>query len=251
MAEDLFDKVTVTYFDQIERQIQLAATKAALLVTADSLLLTVYVRITDRFQIFSSQAIPGEYKIIFSLAGALLIGALVAALLAIMPRLRPPRQESVFYYWSVAGMEETAYAAKLQQLQSNSNELTKELAFRIHGKARWLKQTFIRIKISIWLAITGAFACSLVFAVMIGKTGGIVQKPPIVDGSAQGTSQTSAPSPSVVVTCGNNSITREPLTVPIRDPIVIQQPAPACDCSCGACPPPAKPGVGKRSRCDR
>jgi hypothetical protein len=165
--------VAATYFEHVERQIALAATKAQLLIASISILITTYVRIIVDLKFFpkvsnaAANGVLSEYcSWIFVLAGVLLLLGLIAALSATVPRItigttidklrdtmlasvkeghdeKKSIKDLIHFYDHDANisLDEYVEAAKSQ----TPEELERNLHTQTWGKSVWLRRINLRV----------------------------------------------------------------------------------------------------------
>jgi hypothetical protein len=151
--------VALTHFEHVERQVQLAATKASLIVAAVALMLNAYVKVANDYEIFFNlDIVAGRW---FMLGGVLLIVGLIAALLAVFPKTwsRSPYVK-VLYYASVAATPEQRYIDVFYR--KTDAALDEELLREVYGKSRWLRCMFFLTSLSIGAIVLGIAICVLV-----------------------------------------------------------------------------------------
>lgn len=152
--------VALSYFDHVERQIQLAVTKASFLVAAVSILLTAYLRVVVDLRFFSSLESAAFRGVIsevayrastatFLICGLCLVSALVCAILGTLPKVLPNRKgrpddhevgNNVLFYGFIATLTPTQFyeAFKLERHE----QLQRDLLLQACGKARWLRHMY-------------------------------------------------------------------------------------------------------------
>jgi hypothetical protein len=152
--------VALSYFEHVERQIQLAVTKASFLVAALSILLTAYLRAVVDLRFFGSlesavrkgdigEAAYHASTATFMLCGVFLVSALVCAILGTLPKVLPNRRggpddhaigNNVLFYGFIATLTPTKFyeAFKLERHE----QLERDLLLQACGKAKWLRHMY-------------------------------------------------------------------------------------------------------------
>jgi len=139
-------------FDHSESTVAFGDTKAALLLTADSILLTGLGWAVDKFATTTAALWTS------AAAASLLVVGMVTVLLAISPNPKHffgsvDEGGGHLTFSPIARNYEFAdqYVDALRQLDDRAIEA--ELFIAIHGKARWAQKKFWRLLLSVWLTI--------------------------------------------------------------------------------------------------
>jgi hypothetical protein len=180
-SEERLEKIALNYFDHIERQIQLVATKATILLAAAALVLGVYIKYATDNDIFPVATATKTAVFLFFLSGGLLLWGLLAALIAIWPRTTVDKPSALFYGW-VATVDENTFRTRFKTLE-NPEDLYEELLERIRGKAVWLLRMYRWLRVSLFCLIAGSTSSVLIIA-FLGDQLGVKKKSPAVQEEA-------------------------------------------------------------------
>jgi hypothetical protein len=163
--------IALTHFEHVERQVQLAATKASLIVAADALMLNAYLKAITDYEVFMAlSGIPLRW---FSLGGGFLVVGFVAALLAVFPKTWGGGGiDNVLFYGSIARSNEQVYINSFWS-NARAGKLDDALLLQIHGKSGWLKKMFMLTSISIISIIAGTCICAVVLGEHVNMLPGL------------------------------------------------------------------------------
>ena len=150
-------KIALMHFDHVERQIQLAATKAALMVTADALILTAYLKVVNDYQVFDHPI--DIWTWLFGLGGILLLVGLCTALLAVWPKIRTDGDAQPLFYGWIATAGRSSYVDTFRE-RDKSQQLGEDVLLQIHGKSQWLAFMFQCTRVSITCIIASIILCA-------------------------------------------------------------------------------------------
>jgi hypothetical protein len=163
--------IALAHFEHVERQVQLAATKASLIVAADALMLNAYLKVITDYEVFTALGrIPLRW---FSLGGGLLVVGFVTALLAVFPKTWGGGGiDNVLFYGSIARSNQQVY---INSFWSNAcaGKLDDALLLQIHGKSGWLRKMFMLTSISIISIIAGTCICAVVLGEHVNTLPGL------------------------------------------------------------------------------
>lgn len=147
--------VLLVQYDHMEGQAALGANKAALLVTAYSVLAATYVVFAKDCKLFEPFDLT-HAGFWFALAGLPLFAGLILAMWAVKPKTHPNlgEERDVLFFMNIAERFESSDAYWNAWLQRcREGKLDFDLAANIYGKACWLRKKFRRISLSIACAI--------------------------------------------------------------------------------------------------
>jgi hypothetical protein len=152
-------KIALIHFEHVERQVQLAAAMAAIIVTADALMLNAYLKAATDYKVFITLGtVPSRW---FFVGGLLLLLGFVAALLTVFPNIWGSGTENILFFGSIASIKEQDYVTEFRRA-ANRGQLDECLLRQIHAKSRWLKKMFVSTIISICSIIVGTCICVFV-----------------------------------------------------------------------------------------
>jgi Family of unknown function (DUF5706) len=142
-------------FDHIEGQINLADTKAQLMLAADALLALAFAPLlksaTTRLLANSPSVLDfcvASFTIVMFLA---LVGSFYCALLVVRPYFRSSQRTTLMYFGHIARSSEEEFISKF--LAQSLDELKESVLIEVHAKAKIAKRKFERIRHSVDLLI--------------------------------------------------------------------------------------------------
>ena len=158
MAEHKHD-ISAALLEHVEAQVVFGDTKAALIIAADAILITGYVAGIKEFGLAGILSYSTVVLLIVSLI--ILVGGLVAALIAVMPyrgHWRPSAGiSSVLLFSQIARYKSPQeYAADFCGMDDES--LCNEILFQIYGKSRW---ALYKYKVIWWSVLFTIISVSL------------------------------------------------------------------------------------------
>ena len=164
--------IALAHFEHVEKQVGLATTTAALIVTATALLLNAYLLIAKNFDMFTASKSLGEREAFFVSGVSLVVGAILS-LIAVFPNLSSrwfalSDIQSLLFFGTVGQMSRDEYLGRFEYTGKN-NGFDREILVQTWAKSRWLIRMFRFTQAGIVFVIAGAIigACVLVYDVAI------------------------------------------------------------------------------------
>jgi len=164
LSKEAYELAVVNY-GHIEQQAGLAATKAALLVAAQALLLTIYVGAAKDFGVFYYYK-GSVLSFIFAFAGISILLALFLSLYAIFPKSKPDSDQDLLFFASINDNFASAGEYVASYRLASTEELDRQLLENIHGKACWLRRNFWFVRASIFMTFLGVLVATVSFLIM-------------------------------------------------------------------------------------
>lgn len=151
-------QLLLAHYNQVEQQVALAVASAALIVSANALLLSGYVTVAKDWQVFETPAssIPA---VAFAIAGGLLVIGLLCSLWAALPSVRfyvHGLPITDLFFFGRVGTYQTfpEYLEAFTRVES-AGQIDRELLFQIWGKSRFPCGIFRRLYVAIVATMSG------------------------------------------------------------------------------------------------
>lgn len=149
--EEEISRASSSLFDHIEGQINLADTKAQLMLAADALLALAFaplIKGTAIRLLTNSTPVLDRLVALFTIAMFLaLVCSFYCALLVVRPYLRSSQHTSFMYFGQIAQASEKDFIETF--LTQSLDQLKESVLTEVHAKARIARRKFIRIRHSV------------------------------------------------------------------------------------------------------
>lgn len=155
--------------DHLEGQVGFGDTKAGLLLTADSILLAALLTLTTSDRLGVAE-MSGGAVVLVALSFAALVGALLLALLTILPSrpnlVRPDvHGRGLTNFAAIASIEQAEFLDRLAG--SSAAELDRDAARSVYGKASWARRKFVLLYRAIALTMAAVVLAAVAVAVEV------------------------------------------------------------------------------------
>jgi len=160
------DKKDFTFhlLDTLSNQIHLSETRAGLLISVNTVLLTLESAIVGSIWKSLTQNDSMFVLILLVFPISIVLASLFLSLYAILPNPKHGQLKEKYVYSSISKMEETEFLDLIEQ--SNNTALLNDYWGQIYGISCFLDKKFNRLKNAIWVTVFAVAAWMIILAIV-------------------------------------------------------------------------------------